>query len=165
MATSAFVNPGYEKGRAFSLFFFASPDFNIGTLKSLTRANSRLTKDKLAEELSRDLYNEALDPLSIIRAYIRQPRQWLSIKIGNSPNYPSLQDPQILLTEPGTDGWYGPIKDEQNNPRWYIHSLHINHFFKQGERTISARVRWLTNFAATTLHIPGMDSPFHPQQR
>jgi len=126
----AFIDKGFPDRKTFCAQFLYSPEFNVNTLKSLTKSKKNRSKYDLAVSLAASLDDKRIDPDKILLAFVQQPRKWLSIKLGRFEQYPTSEPASRLLTEFGEEGWYGPIKDLETYRRWYIRTFKVP-FFEQ----------------------------------
>src|SRR5829696_1282920 len=121
---NAFVDIGYEPGFVFTNFLLQSSEFSLATLRGVSRSPSNTSKRAFAHQIASALRDGDLNPRELLRAYARQPRQWLSFRLGSPIRFPELQPAETLLKELGSEGWYGPITDENGKPRWFIRAFH-----------------------------------------
>jgi len=150
---NAFVDLGYSPGRDFAKFLFASPEFNVVTLRRLVKSWKGARKDDYASELSSQLENGNIAPKRILRAWVTQPRRWLSLKLGNPKVLPRLEPPDQLLTSFGGDQWYGPVLDQDQNARWYIRTQTVPHWRVSGKTATQARIRWTVIAEVSDSHL------------
>jgi hypothetical protein len=127
MSIKAFVDNGYPEGREYCIEFLSSPEFKKETLLKLMSLplNNRAVKRDLALEINTRLENNQISYGDILLAYVQQSRTWLSIKIGQHTQNPSLMQPEQLFTQFGEQGWYGPIQDPDSSRKWYIRTYRI----------------------------------------
>ncbi len=143
----AFIDKGFPDSKTFCTQFLNSPDFTLGTLKALVKGGKSKPKYDLATSLAESLENHEISEDEILLAFVRQPRKWLSFKIGRCEQYPTHEASEILLTEFGEDGWYGPIKDVDDSRSWYIRTKEVP-FYEQGvfqsesSSVATYRIRW-----------------------
>lgn len=143
----AFVDHGFSPGREFCEQLLSSNEFTSETLKLISSVTSRLKKSELAIHIANALEKGQLTSDQILVGYVKQPRQWLSLKQGKLMQTPSLNNSASLLTEFGQEGWYGPIQ-EPNEPhkKWYIRTYKIDDSIYRGSGTASQLdkrdIRW-----------------------
>ena len=66
----------------------------------------------------------------------------MSFKIGQSANAPKFESPEKLLTEFGSNTWYGPIITSNISQKWYIRTFEISYYIKTGQELQDNRIRW-----------------------
>lgn len=126
----AFVDRGFPDSKIFCIQFLYSSEFSVNTLKSLVKSGKSQQKYDLAVSLATALENQTIDSEEVLLAFAQQPRKWLSFKVGNCEEYPTLTTASNLLTDFGEEEWYGPIKDLETTRRWYIRT-HKVPFYEQ----------------------------------
>jgi hypothetical protein len=149
----AFVDKGFPEGEIFCAQFLYSSEFNLGTLKGLVNHGKSRKKTDLATSIAKSLETQEIGKRDVLLAFIRQPRKWLSFKLGVCTHYPVHQSAEILLTEFGEEGWYGPIRDLEDDSRtWYIRTQEVP-FYEQGisqaERALPGGIPGEINSVAT----------------
>ena len=77
----AFIDHGYQTGREFFTKFLQSVEFKVDTLRALCKSKSR-QKDDLVSSIFSSLDSQELDSTSILLAFVKQPRVWMSFKQG-----------------------------------------------------------------------------------
>ena len=130
-SVEAFIDKGFPEGKIFCTQFLYSPEFNLNTLKSLVASKKNQQKYDAALTVAAALENQNIDPQKILLAFVKQPRKWLSLKLGGVKNHPPLKEASKLLTEFGYDGWYGPIKDFETPRKWYIRTHKVPFYDQQ----------------------------------
>ncbi|MBW4511388.1 MAG: hypothetical protein KME64_33485 [Scytonematopsis contorta HA4267-MV1] len=126
MDISAFVDNGFSPGKEFRVKFLSSNEFTVDTLrKIISSGTSHLRKDEIATCLGNALEKGDITSEEVLLTYVKQPRKWLSIKLGKCDCTPNLNSSATLLTEFGKDGWYGPIEDPSQCKKWYIRTYKI----------------------------------------
>ncbi|MDZ8083326.1 MAG: hypothetical protein RMX35_30210, partial [Nostoc sp. DcaGUA01] len=134
MSINAFVDRGFRPGNEFCVKFLSSPEFTVETLGIISSQTSRLKKAELAVDIANALEKGELTSDEILLAYVKQPRTWLSLKLGTSACTPNLNSSASLLQEFGQDAWYGPIQESnQSKKKWYIRNYRIVDYVRQGE--------------------------------
>ncbi|TBR60722.1 hypothetical protein B4U84_07670 [Westiellopsis prolifica IICB1] len=147
MSINAFVDHGFPPGEEFCVKFLSSNEFTRETLQLISSGTSRVKKDELAIYIVNAFEKGQLTSDDILLAYVKQPRTWLSLKLGKCARTPNLNSAASLLQEFGQDGWYGPIQ-EQNQPhkKWYIRTYKIDDSVRRGTGTDSQPdkrdIRW-----------------------
>jgi hypothetical protein len=147
MSINAFVDNGYAPGREFCEKFLSSSEFTVETLRLILSGSGRLKKAELAVDIANALEKGKLTSDEILLAYVKQPKTWLSLKLGTCALTPNLNSSASLLKEFGQDGWYGPIH-EPNQPKkkWYIRTYRIVDYVRRGSGTASQLderyIRW-----------------------
>lgn len=97
-------------------------------------------KEVLALRIADALETGKLTPEQILLPYVKQSRTWLSLKKGSCTITPNLNSAEILLTQFGQDGWYGPIHEvTQPEKKWYIRTYKIDDSTSQ---TNKRDIRW-----------------------
>jgi hypothetical protein len=129
--TEAFIDKGFSDSKTFCTQFLYSSDFTLGTLKALVKRGKSKAKYELATSLAGSLESQQISKDEVLLAFVQQPRKWLSFKIGRCTQHPVHGSAEILLTEFGEEGWYGPIKDVDSSRVWYIRT-HKVPFYEQG---------------------------------
>lgn len=167
--------PGDEK--AFAEDFLGSYDFTSDQIKDIAaRINaSVLTKksDTIAA-ITRRIYSDYLTYKSpkyasvIIENLVARTKESVSVKIGQVQNFPNLADANELVTQRGSDQWYGPIKNpsDSDDAYWYIHPIYADYWeflAKEDDEAKHFTARWLC-FARLTsdtisLHWNGFTLP------
>ncbi|MBF2008191.1 MAG: hypothetical protein IGS49_22785 [Chlorogloeopsis fritschii C42_A2020_084] len=147
MSINAFVDPGFPPGEEFCVGFLSSNEFTRETLQFISSGTGRLKKAELAVHIANALEKGKLTSDEILLAYVKQPRQWLSLKIGTCTCTPNLNSPASLLKEFGQDDWYGPIQEpNQSQKKWYIRTYRIDDSVRRGTETASQpdkrEIRW-----------------------
>lgn len=127
----AFVDKGFPIGETFCTQFLYSSEFTSATLKSLVKHGKSNSKYELAMSLAKSLESQEISKDEVLLAYALQPRKWLSFKMGSCVHYPTHKGAEVLLTEFGEDGWYGPIKGVDDPRLWYIRTYTVP-FYAQG---------------------------------
>jgi hypothetical protein len=141
-----FIDNGYPQGQEFCKQFLSCSEFKINTLKKFVSSSNKDTKNDIASKLAKALEENKISKTDLIRAYCQQPRIWLSFKQGNTIKIPKFESPELLLTEFGKEGWYGPIIDQESDRKWYVRVKRIEDFIRRGsgEATILDKryIRW-----------------------
>jgi hypothetical protein len=130
ISIEAFIDQGFPEGKTFCTQFLYSPEFSSNILRALSKSGGNKTKYDLADSLAISLVNQTLSPEEILRAFVKQPRKWLSFKIGHCKKEPIFEPAKKLLTEFGKDGWYGPIGDQNSSRKWYIRTHKVPFYEK-----------------------------------
>jgi len=130
ISVEAFTDQGFPGGKTFCTQFLYSPEFSSNTLRTLAKIGGNKTKYDFADSLAIAVVNQTIDPEEILRAFVKQPRKWLSFKIGHCKKQPIFRPAKDLLTSFGKDTWYGPIKDDNSSRRWYIRTLKVPFYEK-----------------------------------
>ncbi|MBD2356652.1 hypothetical protein H6G41_18810 [Tolypothrix sp. FACHB-123] len=126
MSINAFVDNGYAPGREFCEKFLSSSEFTVETLRLISSGSGRVQKAELALHITDNFEKGKLTSDEILIAYVKQPRTWLSLKLGTCTHTPKLYSSELLLKEFGQDAWYGPIQEpNQPNKKWYIRTYRI----------------------------------------
>jgi hypothetical protein len=126
MSINAFVDNGFSPGREFCFKFLSSKEFNVATLRKLVSSGtSQNRKEEVAVRVANALEKGELTPDKVLLAYVKQPRTWLSIKLGQCTWTPNLNSSALLLREFGEEGWYGPIQEPNQLKTWYIRTYKI----------------------------------------
>jgi hypothetical protein len=127
----AFIDKGFPDGEMFCAQFLYSPEFTLGTLKGLVKHSKSRQKTDLATSVAKSLETQEIRREDVLLAFVRQPRKWLSFKLGACTHYPVYRSAEILLTKFGEEGWYGPIRDAEGGSRtWYIRTQGVP-FYEQ----------------------------------
>lgn len=126
----AFIDRGFLDSKTFCTQFLYSSEFSTSTLKTLVKQGKTKPKYDLAVKLAASLESQTLDPEKVLRAFVQQPRKWLSFKLGHCTEYPVFETANNLLTNFGQEGWYGPIKDQDSSRQWYIRTCKVP-FYEQ----------------------------------
>lgn len=147
MSINAFVDQGFSPGREFCEKFLSSNEFTVETLQLISSGASRAKKGELALNIVNALEAGKLTSDEILLAYVKQPRTWLSLKIGACTRTPKLNSAASLLQEFGNEGWYGPIQEaNQPNKKWYIRTYRIVDSVRRGlgdaSQTDEHYIRW-----------------------
>ncbi|WP_339379136.1 hypothetical protein [aff. Roholtiella sp. LEGE 12411] len=127
--------------------FLSSNEFTLETLRLISSGTGRFKKAELAVHIANALEKGKLTSDEILLAYVKQPRTWLSLKLGTCACTSNLNYSASLLQEFGQDGWYGPIH-EPNQPKkkWYIRTYRIVDYVRRGSGTASQLderyIRW-----------------------
>jgi hypothetical protein len=127
----AFIDRGFPDSKSFCTQFLYSPEFSLYALKSLAVKDKSLPKYELASRLAELIENETLRGEEVMRSFVKQPRKFLSFKLGSYKKLPELRSANNLLTECCDDGWYGPIINPSKNIVWYIRTKKIP-FYERG---------------------------------
>lgn len=147
MSINAFVDNGYAPGKEFCEKFLSSNEFTVQTLQLISSGSSRLKKNEVALHIADALEKGKITPEEVLLGYVKQPRMWLSLKLGSCATFPNLNSSASLLKEFGDDGWYGPIQ-EPNQPQkqWYIRTYKIDDSIHRGTGTANQPdkrdIRW-----------------------
>ncbi len=156
MNINAFVDNGFPEGKEFCFQFLHSKEFTTDTLSNIKRSRSRKKID-VASNISEALEKGTISPNRILLEYARQPRTWLSFKLGKTTLTYQAKDPQILLQKFGEDGWYGPIKDLENNKNYYIRIRKVVDYINRGSGEASQLdergIRWSTIAEVSTKYV------------
>lgn len=146
MSINAFVDNNYPPGRQFCVKFLSSPEFKVETLRTLISSTKSQRKQEIAANIADALEKKLLSPQEVLLAFVKQPRTWLSIKIGLHLRTPTLNSPESLLGEFGQEGWYGPIQEPNEKKTWYIRTYKITDRPLTKNETISQidslNIRW-----------------------
>lgn len=136
MGSRAFIDNNFSKGKEFLKHFLDSPEFTLNTLHQIMPSgSSKKKKHELAHDIATAFEEGRLSPKQILLPYVKRSRHWLSFRLGQVKATPQQQEAHLLLTEFGDDGWYGEIKDNQNNNHYYIRTFKITDY--QGNN-----IRW-----------------------
>ncbi|MEA5468718.1 hypothetical protein [Spirulina sp. 06S082] len=143
----AFIDSGFSSREEFRIAFLSSPDFKSITLKNLDPSERQNdTKNNKAKRISQAIETGTISNNRVLLEYVKQPRQWLSFKIGQSVNAPKFESPEKLLTEFGSNTWYGPIVASNLSPKWYIRTFTIPYYVKTnidtGQQFQDNKIRW-----------------------
>jgi hypothetical protein len=130
VGVEAFIDRGFPDSQTFCTQFLYSPEFSASTLKTLVKQGKTQPKYDQAASLAASLESQTLDPEEVLRAFVQQPRKWLSFKLGHCTEYPVFEAASNLLTKFGQEGWYGPIKDQDSSRIWYIRTCKVP-FYEQ----------------------------------
>jgi len=98
MDIHAFIDKGYAQGKEFSEKFLSSKEFILPTLQLIASGTSHLKKQILAEYIADVLDKNRITPEQVLLEYVKQPRMWLSLKLGLCANLPVLNPSASLLT-------------------------------------------------------------------
>ena len=147
MDINAFVDCGFSPGSEFCVKFLSSKEFTVDILQELILSGKRnLRKHEVASRVADAFEKGKLTSDKILLAYVKQPRIWLSIKIGLHLCTPTLNSPALLLSEFGEEGWYGPIQESNQKKKWYIRTYKsIDYLLTKsgGTSQINSRnIRW-----------------------
>lgn len=147
MSINAFVDNGFPEGTEFCSQFLKSKEFTTDTLSNIKKSRSRKKID-IASNIVEALEKATISPNQILLEYVKQPRTWLSFKLGKTTLTYQAKDPQILLQKFGEDGWYGPIRDLENDKNYYIRITKVSDYIKRGSgeaNQLDERgIRWST---------------------
>lgn len=141
------TSKAHRKSNKHTLLWLLGSDFHATTLCKIVRDNqlsfpqneTERSKVSYSKLICDSLDNAKLSPNTVIEYYAREPRAWLSFRLGShSDIFHELNDPTDLLFELGTPGWYGPIIDSKNEQRaWYFRTFNVQH----NELTASGELR------------------------
>lgn len=133
MSINAFVDNNFPPGREFCVKFLSSPEFKVETLRTLISSTKSQRKEEIAANIANALEKKLLSSQEVLLAFVKQSRTWLSIKTGSSGiQAQQLNSPKSLLSEFEKDGWYGPIKEPNENKKWYIRTYKITDYVRRG---------------------------------
>ncbi len=124
LRTSAFVTDQASARVEHLWRFLGSAEFTKETLRSLLGDDAKSSYDKLrlAKLLAEKIENNSINTQTALLAFVKQPRCWLSFKVGEreSTVLPNAQDPHLLFTSFDQSGLFGPIQEYGINKAWYV---------------------------------------------
>ncbi|MFN6572569.1 hypothetical protein [Dendronalium sp. ChiSLP03b] len=97
MSIKAFVDHGFPPGSEFCEKFLSSNEFTLETLQLISSGTGSLKKAELAVDIANALEKGKLTSDEILLAYVKQPRIWLSLKLGTCARTPNLNSSASLL--------------------------------------------------------------------
>lgn len=150
MSIDAFVIRYRLEGIPFAAQFLASPDFDLETLKDISRRLDLPVSGKRAEFIDRIVsssigQNER--SAAVLESFVLRRRGWVMFQTGRVPKLPDCLNPAELLYTEGREDWYGPImRPLDTEARWYIRPVFISHWETPDGATSTPQqcvIRWL----------------------
>jgi len=150
MDVDAFVLRHDLQGYQFATQFLASTDFDVATLKQISRdlgMSPSGRKNELSDQIARAAAEQSSARAAVISRMIGRKKGWASIRAGRVTEFPSLADPQGLVIGRGDERWYGPIVcPVDTEAQWYIRPVFVGHW-DMPEHDASppneCQIRWL----------------------
>jgi len=175
MGSAVFVLRYNLESGAFAQSFLASPDFDLDSLKEISRhfgvRASSSSKSDLVTLIIRQINNQFTDRSlqKINEQLVGRTKEWISVKSGRVTRIPKLPSVSDLVLGQGSEEWYGPVVLTNSEPlvNWYIRPVFVEYWdMAENGKPEKYLARWLcfarVSLDAISLHWRGFTYPTGP---